>query len=169
MGPACLYQTSPDKLFALVPRVGGVRRCWFKDTTWVPIDNITTGGVPSGVYTNPIAGVTTFHAFVRIGYKIHEWIDQAELWKASNSPLPASLSYITQTPYHRVLPINPISILSQPNNTLSQSHNTEAIGFHACGTGLHDAWMILHWSLLPGTRDWVVSDVVLPRVIGMPM
>ncbi|KAI0446511.1 hypothetical protein F4803DRAFT_503850 [Xylaria telfairii] len=168
-GPACFYKTSSGLLTALVPSVDGVRRYHFRSTDWTFVDKFAPNGVPNGVYTTLMSGTTTFHAFVRAGYEIHDYLHQAKVWKTSTSPLPASLSRIIYTPYHRVNSTNPISILFQPANTVGQSHNTEAICFHACGTGFQDAWMILHWSLLAGTDKWFVSDIVLPRVIGMPM
>ncbi|KAI8955610.1 hypothetical protein F4801DRAFT_528357 [Xylaria longipes] len=164
-GPACIYQTSPGTLMALVPTAeGGVYQYHFKNGTWTYLSNVTTMRGPSCVYTNLNAGTTTFHALVYVDYRIHNKIYLETSWKDSKSPLPASLGQIHHTPYHRVLSTNPIAVLSQSTNT-----NTEAIVFHACGTGLQDAWMILHWSLPAGTGKWVVCNVVLPHVIGMPL
>ncbi|KAI0456272.1 hypothetical protein F5B21DRAFT_468219 [Xylaria acuta] len=168
-GAACIYQTSPDTLMAIIPNEDGVNQYHFKSGGWTCIGSVTTKGDPSCVYTNLIAGTTAFHVLLRVGYGIHERVCRAKTWNIANSPLPASLGRISHTPSHRVLSTNPITILSQPNNSLGESLNLEAIVFHACGTKLQDAWMILQWSCLAGTGEWAVSNVVLPHVIGMPL
>ncbi|KAI1751799.1 hypothetical protein F4782DRAFT_503197 [Xylaria castorea] len=168
-GPACIYQTSPDTLMAIIPDVDGVGQYHFKSNVWTVVRRLPAKGDPSCVYTNLVAGITVFHVLLRVEYEVHEMVFREKLWEAAKSPIPASLGQIGHTPYHRVLATNPITILSQLNNTLGQSHNVEAMVFHASGTGLQDAWMILHWSLLAGTGEWVVRDVVLPHVIGMPL
>ncbi|KAI0467148.1 hypothetical protein F4859DRAFT_495276 [Xylaria cf. heliscus] len=169
-GPACIYQTSPDTLMALVPRDGGVDQYSFKSNIWLKVGTVTTTNGPSCVYASLSEGTTAFHTLVCVDYQIHDHVhDTNWKWRVGKSPLPASMSRIRYTPYHKVLSTNPISVLSQSDNTLCQSPNTEAIVFHACGTGFKDSWMILHWTLLAATGKWIVCDVVLPHVIGMPL
>ncbi|TGJ87937.1 hypothetical protein E0Z10_g856 [Xylaria hypoxylon] len=170
VGPTCLYQISPDSLMALVPCNSGIEQHRFKSNTWTRVNTIAGMNGPSCVYTNPIAGITTFHAVVRVDYKIHVKIIEEKAWKPLELALPSSLSQIRHTPYHRVTrTTNPIAVVSPSNNMFDNSPNTEAIVFHACGPSWQDTWMILHWSLPAGTSQWVVSSVVLPHATGMPL
>ncbi|KAI1198176.1 hypothetical protein F5X97DRAFT_333533 [Nemania serpens] len=168
-GPACLYQTSPDILMALIPTRGGISQYRFEaGTKWISTGMVTGNSGPSCVCSEMVDGSTTFYALVRGGSKVHEFKYRGA-WKICESSLPYALSEIRHTPHHRVFATNPISVLSQAINALGRSQTTEAIAFHAAGAGWEDTWMILHWSFIAGAGDWVVSEVVLPRVTGMPL
>ncbi|KAI1819438.1 hypothetical protein F4861DRAFT_546829 [Xylaria intraflava] len=170
-GPACLYQPTPDNLMALVPTVSGIGRYRFHagSKSWMSIAVMPGMTGPACVYSIPTLGEIVFHAFIRDGYEINEKICRGPEFEDTSSPLPPSFDHIRDTLYHKVFRTIPLSIASQSNSALGDSPNTEAIVFHASGTGYQDAWIVLHWSLPAGNDEWVVTSVVLKHVIGMPI
>ncbi|TRX95010.1 hypothetical protein FHL15_004095 [Xylaria flabelliformis] len=166
-GPASIYQTSPGMLMAIVPSEDSVNEYHFEYNTWIFVRKVAANGDPGCLYTRD----DKLNVLLRIKHEIHERCYKNhncyEAWEAT-SALSASFGRISHTPYHRVLATNPITVLtvlSQPSN----SHDIEAIVFHPCGMGPQDAWMVLQWSFSPDTKEWVVRNVVLPLVIGMPL
>ncbi|KAI0857043.1 hypothetical protein F4860DRAFT_491217 [Xylaria cubensis] len=163
-GPASIYQTSPKALIAIVPSEDGVNEYHFASDTWSLVRKVTANGDPGCLYTRD----GKLKVLLRIKHEIygmqHHFNGSTIIWKITPA-LSASFGRISHTPYHRVLATNPITVISQSND----SHDIEAIVFHPCGMGPQDAWMVLQWSCLPGTGEWVVRNVVLPHVIGMPL
>lgn len=170
-GPAHFYQHTPVILMALVPRhYNTILQCHFSNPTgWQAVTGVLSPGQFACVYANSFALENATHVLVRNLYGLRNMVNEGEGWSAAQSALPESLNQIRHTPYHKVLPTNPVSVISQTHNGVGHSPNSEAIVFHACGPGHQDAWMVLHWTFLSGPQQWVVSSVVLPFVIGMPL
>lgn len=156
-------------LMALIPTVSGVAEYRFDPgMEWTEVGMVTTKSGPSCVYSEMPGISAAFYALVRSGFEIREFMREGT-WQVDETTLPFSLCEIRHTPSHRVLATNPISISSPATNALGHSQSVEAIAFHAAGAGWQNTWMILHWSCVTGTGQWIISDVVLPHVTGMPL
>ncbi|KAI1743291.1 hypothetical protein F4680DRAFT_409700 [Xylaria scruposa] len=158
-GPASIYKDS--QFMAIIPTEDGVNQYCFISNTWQFIRKVAAHGDPGCLYT--IDG--TPNVLLRIKHQIYVSYYSYRDVEWNTTSLSGSLARISHTPYHRVLAINPVTVLSQPD----KSHDIEAIAFHPCGTGPQDAWMVLQWSCPPNTDRWVVRNIVLPHVIGMPL
>ncbi|KAI1432754.1 hypothetical protein GGR50DRAFT_561121 [Xylaria sp. CBS 124048] len=171
-GPACLYQPDRETLMALVPTLSGIKRYRHheRSNSWMSIGILAGKSGPGFVYSITTPSGPVLRAIYRDGYHIDEKVCNEPNWDDTfEGVLPASFNHIRDTLYHRVYRTVPISIASQSMSGLGDSSNAEAIVFHASGTGYQDAWMVLHWSLPAGHDEWVVSSVVVPNVIGMPI
>ncbi|KAI1108013.1 hypothetical protein F5Y14DRAFT_460944 [Nemania sp. NC0429] len=169
-GPAYLFQKD-DTLMALISHTNCINVWYFgSNNKWNRgISQPLQPGI-SCVYSEMIQGSSIDFALSCRDAELHvEAIPHLNQKNGEKSPLPYSLTKIRNTPHHRVLATNPISIISRANNAPGRSQKIDAIAFHACGAGWRDTWMILHWSRDVGANEWVVSDVVLPHVTGMPL
>lgn len=168
-GPSCLYY-SEGRLHVLIPSRIKIEHYTFYSPRWVRTYGIENMLGPCCVYSSP-----EIHALVRAGSKVKEFVWEVEIvgkWKPSKLSLAASLNLIRRAAHHEVLPTNPIAVTSRTIGSTLEDHvspNTEALVFHAYGPGWRDSWMILHWTFLAVSKKWVVSGVVLPHVIGMPL
>ncbi|KAI2605562.1 hypothetical protein GGR54DRAFT_621263 [Hypoxylon sp. NC1633] len=80
-----------------------------------------------------------------------------------------ALRSLFRNTYNTAYQGNPMTIVSQSPSYLGHFPNAEAIVFHPCGSGWNDMWMILHWSYLTATQEWIVSGVVASEVKGAPL
>ncbi|KAI1818290.1 hypothetical protein GGS20DRAFT_350072 [Poronia punctata] len=170
MGPACLYKLESKPLTALVPVRNAINAYCLQGGKWTMSRTVLDShGMVCTSYV-PVPGIATMEVvFKTAGSVLRSFTMDGTTSKPTETLLPPALSHIRSSPCHRVRPSSPIAIASQMKHGLGHSPNTEAVVFHACGTGWQDTWMILHWSLLSGTDEWVVSGVVLPHVTGMPL
>lgn len=171
-GPAFLHKSDGKPLTALVPVRDSINAYYFKLGKWAMLSSVSnTNGTVCAAYV-PVPGTTAVETIIRVGYTLKSLnaVDMKAMpYERTETPLPPAVSQIRASPCHRIRPSSPITIVSQHRNGLGHSPNTDALIFHACGTGWQDTWMILHWSILAGTNEWVVSGVVLPHVNGMPL
>ncbi|KAI2638623.1 hypothetical protein GGS21DRAFT_509165 [Xylaria nigripes] len=170
-GPACLYLHHANNLMAIVPVISGIGRYRLheKADSWTLISMLPEMEGPGCAYSVLTSSEIMFRAIIRDGYDITEKVLKESTWEETEVTLPSSLDHIAYTKNHKTFPINPIALASHFYHGIGESHDTEALVFHATGSGHMDAWMILHWTLPAGTEEWIVSGVVLRRVIGMPL
>ncbi|KAI4867662.1 hypothetical protein F4820DRAFT_192317 [Hypoxylon rubiginosum] len=172
-GPACLFQSSRDHLNALVPRCDGITEFTFERGVWSRTRHIMAARGPACTFA-PNPSHPTIHIILRksdqfcVATKITYDDGNKALW-STLSQVPSPLRSTLLSPHHNDCPGHPMAIVSQSLETLGHSPNAEAIVFHPCGTGWQDLWMILHWSHLTASQDWVVSGVVMGEVNGCPM
>ncbi|KAI1088625.1 hypothetical protein F5B19DRAFT_470570 [Rostrohypoxylon terebratum] len=176
-GPVCLYQDSNDDLRALVPVSDGIaefNRWGFG--TWNRIRSIENASGPACTYRPNPSDISLVHAVVRhegnLSVKTNMRTENKasqRLWLDCSVQLPPSLEKLYRSDHHKEGGGIPMAIISQSTFALGHSPNVEAIVFHPCGTGWQDRWMVLHWSCLAATSEWMVSGVVLAEVKGMPM
>ncbi|RWA07712.1 hypothetical protein EKO27_g7391 [Xylaria grammica] len=167
-GPVCLYQTSPDSLMALVPVSNGTQQHRFSSGTWTCVNFFAGMNGPSCIYTNPALKIPTFHALIRVGYRIFAKTINGNELKNTTPNLPSFLSQIRHDPRHRIpCSTNPMAVVS-PYIVFGRPSNTDVIVFLALGTS-EDTWTVMHYGITPGTKRWIVSGVVLPHVTGMPL
>ncbi|KAI1209301.1 uncharacterized protein F4807DRAFT_427943 [Annulohypoxylon truncatum] len=173
-GPACLYQDSEDDLKALVPSSDGIVEFSFTCGAWNRLRNIPDTSGPACIYSSNPAEPWVVYAVVRCENQLlikSNKKNEADTstWSTCPTQLPSPLRKLYRSSHHKEHGGNSMAIISQSLCSLGHSPNTEAIVFHPCGTGWQDRWMVLHWSRLTVTQDWVVSGVVMAEVKGMPM
>ncbi|KAI1371823.1 hypothetical protein F4677DRAFT_450002 [Hypoxylon crocopeplum] len=170
--PAWLYQDSKDDLKALIPLADGIAEFSFMCGVWNWCGHIPNADGPACTYIpNPavpsevcIVARHNDELYFETKDKKGEWPDLRTCCQKSSPLRKLSLS-----PCHRERQGIPIAIVSRSLDALSHSPNAEAIVFHPCGSGWHDSWMVLHWTYLTTTKEWILSGVVLSEVVGMPM
>ncbi|KAI1405340.1 hypothetical protein F4819DRAFT_444080 [Hypoxylon fuscum] len=181
-GPTCLFQGPKGDLRALVPIPKNVVELSFTDGVWKEMARTGNTYGPACTWTpspadEPMCAILCIDdEFTMLG-----WLKSKGCFcfninmQGSYNPsplapsLPSALRRLALSPHYRAYPGNPISIVSQSLNVLGHSPNAEAIVFHPCGSGWQDSWMILQWSHLTTTKEWIVSDVVMAEVRGVPM
>ncbi|KAI6080696.1 hypothetical protein F4821DRAFT_49439 [Hypoxylon rubiginosum] len=172
-GATCLFQSSKDHMNALVPRANGITEFTytFADNIWTQTHHIGAVRGPACTYTpNPAHPIThvifngPHHVFMTIKAKGVS----TPMWY-SLSQVPAPLRQILSSPYRKGYSGHLMSIVPHPVKARKNAPNIEAIVFHRCGTGKKDTWMILQWSRLMDSAEWVISGVVKDYVDGCPM
>ncbi|KAI0828109.1 hypothetical protein F5Y06DRAFT_283334 [Hypoxylon sp. FL0890] len=175
-GPACLFTDFGDTLAALVPLDDGISRFYFMGGAWNQSGCIPHATGPACTYNPNPAHPSIVYAIARRDDELSvntntksegEWTNMQ--WPACQVQLPSPLKRLFWTSRQREQQGNPMAIVSQSLNALGHSPNAEAIVFHPCGTGWQDRWMVLHWSFVTATQEWIVSGVVLSKVRGIPM
>ncbi|KAI1413123.1 hypothetical protein F5Y13DRAFT_189485 [Hypoxylon sp. FL1857] len=175
-GPACLYTDSRDILTALIPLDDGIVQFSFMNGAWSRVSCIPRASGPACTYNPNPAEPLTLYVVARRADELSVNVrsatrNQRKVWEWSPSQvqLPSPLRRLFWDSHYMQQHANPMAIVSQSLNVLGHSANAEAIVFHPCGTGWQDRWMILHWSCLTGSQEWIVSGVVLNEVMGIPM
>ncbi|KAI0893668.1 hypothetical protein F4806DRAFT_475377 [Annulohypoxylon nitens] len=175
-GPAWLYQDCEDDLKALVPTHDGIAEFAFVWGSWSRRRSIPNASGPACTYRPNPSDFGLVNVIVRyegcLSIKTNMETKGNEIQKYlldCSVQLPPSLEKLYRSDHHRERSGNPMAVISQSTFSLGHSPNVEAIVFHPCGTGWQDRWMVLHWSCLAATQEWMVSGVVLAEVKGMPM
>ncbi|KAI1100307.1 hypothetical protein F4804DRAFT_348628 [Jackrogersella minutella] len=176
-GPACLYQDSQDDLKALVPLDDGIVEYSFMFGAWNRRKCIAGMSGPACIYNPNPADLSKVYAVVRCNNELtmlsNDGMDKLSLqniWQTTDECQPPfPLRRLFGSSHHGENSRNPMAVISQSLDTLGHSPNVEAIVFHPCGTGWQGRWMVLHWSFLTLTKQWMVSEVVIDDVNGPPM
>ncbi|KAI1135959.1 hypothetical protein F5Y05DRAFT_392526 [Hypoxylon sp. FL0543] len=175
-GPACLYTDLKGTLAALIPLDAGISQFYFVGGAWTRTGNIPNASGPACIYNPDPADNSIVYALARCNDELSvnrspnmegNWLSTE--WPACKVQLPSPLKRLFWTAHQGEQRGNPVAIVSQSLNVLGHSPNAEAIVFHPCGTGWQDRWMVLHWSFVTATQEWIVSGVVLNEVRGVPM
>ncbi len=163
---------SPDSLWALVPVNDAVAQYTFQNNEWICTYQIQgISGTSCHYYDIGEPNLIQHHAVVLTGNEIIDLVfpqDYGQNCHPVDLPATISLNYGVD-PALNDPRINPVSITSQPRELPGHCAVIDAIIFHRCFAHPgKDSWMILHWCLPLGSRDWFVADVILPRASRMP-
>ncbi|KAI1079010.1 hypothetical protein F5B20DRAFT_591019 [Whalleya microplaca] len=169
-GPANIYREIDGVLKALVPHSDGIGEYSFKYGKWSQSCHIRNLEGPACTFIPNPATPSTIYAIGRKKECLRLALQTIPgKWQEQESEMPLPLKVLRYSFHHRMHQGNPMAIVSQSLTTLGHSPNAEAIVFHPSGTGWQDTWMVLHWSYLAASQEWVISGVVKAEVDGMPM